>query len=112
TGPAAGATGVGGTSGLLLGLDGFNAPASTSPLHTFQQQALGAVNAPVQTLTGRPLIGNGTPGAAGSGAAGTAGGWVFGDGGADGSGAMSTGADGGAGGAAGMWGTGGSGGAG
>ncbi|MEK1279244.1 PE family protein, partial [Mycobacterium ulcerans] len=66
TGPAAGATGVGGTSGLLLGLDGFNAPASTSPLHTFQQQALGAVNAPVQTLTGRPLIGNGTPGAAGS----------------------------------------------
>ncbi|MEK0839910.1 PE family protein, partial [Mycobacterium ulcerans] len=70
----------------------FNAPASTSPLHTFQQQALGAVNAPVQTLTGRPLIGNGTPGAAGSGAAGTAGGWVFGDGGADGSGAMSTGA--------------------
>ncbi|MEK0664901.1 PE family protein, partial [Mycobacterium ulcerans] len=112
TGPAAGATGVGGTSGLLLGLDGFNAPASTSPLHTFQQQALGAVNAPVQTLTGRPLIGNGTPGAAGSGAAGTAGGWVFGDGGADGSGAMSTGADGGAGGAAGMWGTSGSGGAG
>ncbi|WP_234712587.1 hypothetical protein, partial [Mycobacterium tuberculosis] len=34
-----------------------------SPLHTLKQQALAAINAPTQTLTGRPLIGNGTPGA-------------------------------------------------
>ncbi|WP_414791825.1 hypothetical protein, partial [Mycobacterium tuberculosis] len=33
--------------GLLLGLDGANAPASTNPLHTAQQQALAAVNAPI-----------------------------------------------------------------
>ncbi|WP_373142583.1 PE family protein, partial [Mycobacterium marinum] len=77
-----GADGIGGTSGLVLGLDGFNAPANTSPLHTLQQQALNAINAPVEAATGRPLIGNGTPGAAGSGADGTAGGWLLGDGGA------------------------------
>ncbi len=63
-----GGTGVGGTSGLLLGLDGFNAPASASPIHALQQQALTAINGPIQTLTGRPLVGNGTPAAAGSGA--------------------------------------------
>ncbi|PRI03801.1 hypothetical protein B8A29_21835, partial [Mycobacterium tuberculosis variant bovis] len=68
TGPTAGDTGAGGISGLLLGADGFNAPASASPLHTLKQQALAAINAPTQTLTGRPLIGNGTPGAVGSGA--------------------------------------------
>ncbi len=66
TGPTAGDTGAGGISGLLLGADGFNAPASASPLHTLKQQALAAINAPTQTLTGRPLIGNGTPGAVGS----------------------------------------------
>ncbi|UDR27132.1 PE family protein, partial [Mycobacterium tuberculosis] len=74
TGPTAGDTGAGGISGLLLGADGFNAPASASPLHTLKQQALAAINAPTQTLTGRPLIGNGTPGAVGSGATGAPGG--------------------------------------
>ncbi len=38
------------------------------------QGLLGAVNAPVQTLTGRPLIGNGANGAPGTGANGGAGG--------------------------------------
>ncbi len=46
----------------LLGADGFDAPASSSPLHSLQQQALTAVNAPIQAATGRPLIGNGAPG--------------------------------------------------
>ncbi|WP_459758651.1 PGRS repeat-containing protein, partial [Mycobacterium riyadhense] len=112
TGVVPGSTGVGGTSGLLLGLDGFNAPASTSPLHTAQQQALNAINAPIQALSGRPLIGNGTPGAAGSAANGGAGGWLLGDGGAGGSAATGTGQHGGTGGAAGLLGAGGTGGAG
>ncbi|WP_415752385.1 hypothetical protein, partial [Mycobacterium tuberculosis] len=56
-------------------LDGANAPASTNPLHTAQQQALAAVNAPIQAVTGRPLIGNGANGAPGSGAPGGHGGW-------------------------------------
>ncbi|MEK0940887.1 PE family protein, partial [Mycobacterium ulcerans] len=83
TGLSTGSTGAGGISGLLLGLDGFNAPASTSALHNLQQQALGVINEPTQALTGRPLIGNGTPGAAGSGTDGTPGGWLLGDGGAE-----------------------------
>ncbi|MEK1258496.1 PE family protein, partial [Mycobacterium ulcerans] len=95
-GPTPGGNGIGGTSGLLLGLDGFNAPTSTSPIHTLQQQALNAMNAPIQAATGRPLIGNGTPGDAGSGTDGTPGGWLLGDGGAGGSGG--TGLDGGDGG--------------
>ncbi|WP_156452457.1 PE family protein, partial [Mycobacterium gordonae] len=45
------------------------------------------INGPVLALTGRPLIGNGTNGAPGTGAAGGAGGWLLGDGGAGGSGA-------------------------
>ncbi len=32
-------------------------------MHTAQQQALAAVNAPIQAVTGRPLIGNGANGA-------------------------------------------------
>ncbi|MEK1148541.1 hypothetical protein OSI78_25710, partial [Mycobacterium ulcerans] len=39
------------------------------------------MNAPIQAATGRPLIGNGTPGDAGSGTDGTPGGWLLGDGG-------------------------------
>ncbi|MBD9309855.1 PE family protein, partial [Mycobacterium tuberculosis] len=85
-GDAPGGTGVGGIGGLLLGLDGANAPASTNPLHTAQQQALAAVNAPIQAVTGRPLIGNGANGAPGSGAPGGHGGWLFGGGGTGGSG--------------------------
>ncbi|MEK0656244.1 PE family protein, partial [Mycobacterium ulcerans] len=102
----------GGTGGVLLGADGFDAPASSSPLHSLQQQALTAVNAPIQAATGRPLIGNGAPGATGSGASGSPGGWLLGDGGAGGSGAAGSGIAGGDGGAAGLIGTGGTGGAG
>ncbi|ARG92548.1 PE family protein, partial [Mycobacterium kansasii] len=57
--------------------------ANASPL----AQLLAAVNAPVQALTGRPLIGNGANGAPGTGANGAPGGWLLGDGGAGGSGA-------------------------
>src|SRR5690349_10116047 len=46
--------------------------AATTPL----QQLLTAINAPFLTQTGRPLIGNGTNGAPGSGANGGAGGWL------------------------------------
>src|SRR5258708_56486 len=45
--------------------------ANASPLQGLEN----AINAPVQALTGRPLIGNGTNGAAGTGQNGTAGGW-------------------------------------
>ncbi|RER65879.1 hypothetical protein DSJ59_08545, partial [Mycobacterium tuberculosis] len=62
TGATLGKAGIGGTGGVLLGLDGFTAPASTSPLHTLQQDVINMVNDPFQTLTGRPLIGNGANG--------------------------------------------------
>ncbi|WP_139805119.1 PE family protein, partial [Mycobacterium intermedium] len=78
--------------------------ANASPL----QSLVNAVNAPFQTLTGRPLIGNGANAAPGSGLDGAPGGWLFGDGGAGGSGAP--GQKGGNGGAAGLLGTGGVGG--
>ncbi|WP_261898167.1 PE family protein, partial [Mycobacterium marinum] len=52
--------------------------ANTGPL----QLLLGAINAPVQALTGRPLIGNGANGAPGTGDNGSAGGWLLGSGGA------------------------------
>lgn len=51
--------------------------ANASPL----QQALNVINAPTQTLLGRPLIGNGTNGAPGTGQAGGPGGrrqWRYG----------------------------------
>ena len=84
--------------------------ANASPLQTLKQDILGVVNAPTETLLGRPLIGNGTIGAPGTGQAGGAGGLLIGNGGNGGSGA--TGQVGGAGGAAGLIGTGGIGGAG
>ena len=84
--------------------------ANASPLQTLKQDVLGVVNAPTETLLGRPLIGNGTIGAPGTGQAGGAGGLLIGNGGNGGSGA--TGQAGGAGGAAGLIGTGGIGGAG
>lgn len=56
--------------------------AAVSPL----QEALNVINAPFQTLLGRPLIGNGADGAAGTGANGGAGGLLIGNGGAGGSG--------------------------
>ncbi|MFV9620448.1 PE family protein, partial [Mycobacterium tuberculosis variant caprae] len=70
---------------------------------------LGAVNAPTQTLLGRPLIGDGAHGTA-PGQPGGAGGLLFGNGGNGAAG--SVGQVGGAGGAAGLFGIGGAGGAG
>src|SRR5277367_6183114 len=88
-----------------------NAAAFTgNPVRTVQQDLLSAINGPSQTLTGRPLIGNGANGAPGAGQNGAPGGWLFGSGGAGGSGAA--GQNGGSGGAAGLLGTGGAGGAG
>ncbi|MCV7075677.1 PE family protein, partial [Mycobacterium szulgai] len=73
--------------------------AAASPL----QPILDLVNAPTQALLGRPLIGNGTSGAAGTGANGGDGGILIGNGGAGGSGAVGpTGGAGGRGGAAGL----------
>ncbi|ORB84471.1 hypothetical protein B1987_12445, partial [Mycobacterium kansasii] len=69
------------------------------------QQILDAINAPARTLTGRPLIGNGTNGTPGTGQDGAPGGWLLGDGGSGGSGAP--GASGGNGGTAGLLGAGG-----
>ncbi|REV78067.1 hypothetical protein DSK59_02040, partial [Mycobacterium tuberculosis] len=88
TGATLGKAGIGGTGGVLLGLDGFTAPASTSPLHTLQQDVINMVNDPFQTLTGRPLIGNGANGTPGTGADGGAGGWLFGNGGNGGQGTI------------------------
>ncbi|MCV7078529.1 PE family protein, partial [Mycobacterium szulgai] len=68
------------------------------------------INAPTQTLFGRPLIGNGVNGAPGTGANGGPGGLLIGNGGTGGSGAP--GKSGGNGGAAGLLGTGGAGGVG
>ncbi|WP_156690565.1 PE family protein, partial [Mycobacterium sp. Marseille-P9652] len=73
--------------------------ANADVLQTLEQDLLGAINSPVQILTGRPLIGDGANGAPGSGQAGGNGGWLIGNGGNGGSGA--TGASGGAGGAGG-----------
>ncbi|WP_031739161.1 PE family protein, partial [Mycobacterium tuberculosis] len=77
--------------------------ASATPL----QNVLDAINAPVQSLTGRPLIGDGANGIDGTGQAGGNGGWLWGNGGNGGSGAP--GQAGGAGGAAGLIGNGGAG---
>jgi PE family len=71
--------------------------ANASPLQAAEQQLLNAINAPLQTFTGRPLIGNGANGAPGTGAPGAPGGWLQGDGGAGGSGAAGSGQSGGAG---------------
>lgn len=78
--------------------------ANASPL----QQALNVINAPTQTLLGRPLIGNGTNGAPGTGQAGGPGGLLYGNGGNGGSGGV--GQAGGAGGNATLIGNGGNGG--
>ncbi|MEF3052985.1 PE family protein, partial [Mycobacterium tuberculosis variant caprae] len=75
-----------------------------------EQQVLGVINAPTQTLVGRPLIGDGTHGAPGTGQNGGAGGILWGNGGNGGSGAP--GQPGGRGGDAGLFGHGGPGGGG
>lgn len=74
-----------------------------------EQQVLGVINAPTQTLVGRPLIGDGTHGAPGTGQNGGAGGILWGNGG-NGGAAVAIGGDGGAGGRAGAIGNGGDGG--
>src|SRR5258708_6391217 len=51
--------------------------ANASPI----AQLLLAINAPVQALTGRPLVGNGANGTPGTGANGAPGGWLLGNGG-------------------------------
>ncbi|WP_415823668.1 PE family protein, partial [Mycobacterium basiliense] len=73
--------------------------ASVSSLQALEQGALNLINAPTQTLLGRPLIGDGANGAAGTGQDGSAGGILWGNGGNGGSGGI--GQAGGAGGAAG-----------
>ncbi|QUR68330.1 glycoside hydrolase family 64 protein [Mycobacterium spongiae] len=84
--------------------------ANASPLQTLEQHVLGVINAPTNALLGRPLIGNGTDGAPGTGQPGGPGGILWGNGGNGGSGAA--GQTGGAGGPAGLFGNGGTGGAG
>ncbi|MCV7099719.1 PE family protein, partial [Mycobacterium palustre] len=56
-------------------------------LQNVPEDLLGAVNAPFQTLLGRPLIGDGADGTPGTGANGQNGGLLWGNGGAGGSGA-------------------------
>jgi len=78
------------------------------------QLLLNLVNAPTDTLLGRPLIGNGANGytnAQGVGTGGQAGGILYGNGG-NGGNSTALGATGGAGGSAGLWGNGGNGGTG
>ncbi|BBX65400.1 hypothetical protein MSAS_45740 [Mycobacterium saskatchewanense] len=78
--------------------------ASVDPLQTIQQDIFGLINAPTNTLLGRPLIGDGTNGftnAQGAGTPGGAGGLLIGNGG-NGGNSTAAGAPGGAGGAAGL----------
>ncbi|AVE84779.1 hypothetical protein C3937_01525, partial [Mycobacterium tuberculosis] len=60
---------------------------SAGPAEPAATPCCSAPAAPFQTLTGRPLIGNGANGTPGTGADGGAGGWLFGNGGNGGSGA-------------------------
>jgi hypothetical protein len=88
--------------------------ANADPLQTLEQDVLGVINAPTNTVLGRPLIGNGANGtttAQGVGTPGGAGGILWGNGG-NGGNSTATGAPGGAGGPAGLIGTGGTGGTG
>ncbi|OBG31931.1 hypothetical protein A5673_03265 [Mycobacterium sp. E3198] len=85
--------------------------ANVAPLRTLEEAAAGIQSfSPWRTLTGRPLFGDGTNGAPGTGQAGGPGGWLFGNGGNGGSGAA--GQNGGPGGSAFLFGNGGAGGAG
>lgn len=93
------------------------AEAAASPLQALQLELLNAINAPTLALLGRPLIGDGTDAAPGSGGAGGAGGraGAIGNGGDGGNGGTSntpggSGGDGGNGGNAGLIGSGGNGG--
>ncbi|WP_415624046.1 PE family protein, partial [Mycobacterium intermedium] len=55
--------------------------ATAASLQSLEQALLDAINAPTNALLGRPLLGPGTDGAAGSGAAGGPGGLLIGRGG-------------------------------
>ncbi len=59
--------------------------ASTSPLQAFEDTVLGVINAPTQTLLGRPLIGDGAAGTVAN-PNGGAGGFLYGNGGIGGQG--------------------------
>uniref|UniRef100_UPI001267A928 PE family protein n=1 Tax=Mycobacterium sp. UM_CSW TaxID=1370119 RepID=UPI001267A928 len=83
--------------------------ANASPLQTLEQDVLGAINAPTQTLLGRPLIGNGADGTAAS-PNGQPGGFLYGNGGNGYTQAAGSGLSGGNGGSAGLIGNGGLGG--
>ena len=61
--------------------------AAGAPAQTLGQDILGVINAPTEALLNRPLIGNGTDGAPGTGQAGGPGGLLVGNGGNGGSGA-------------------------
>ncbi|OQZ89980.1 hypothetical protein BST11_14795 [Mycobacterium alsense] len=87
-------TGAGGAYGLAEA-------ANVSPLQTLEDDVLGVINAPTNLLLGRPLIGNGTDGASGTGQAGGPGGILIGNGGNGGQG--SGGQHGGAGGSGGRF---------
>ncbi|WP_136625893.1 PE family protein, partial [Mycobacterium attenuatum] len=60
--------------------------ASVNPLQALVDDVLAVINAPTNLLLGRPLIGDGHDGAAGTGAKGGAGGILIGNGGSGGSG--------------------------
>ena len=96
---------------LAVGANSYAAAeaANASPLETLQQDIFAVINAPTQALLGRPLIGDGTNAAPGTGDGGP-GGILWGNGGHGGSGA--TGQVGGRGGDAGLFGNGGVGGGG
>ncbi|WP_155770701.1 PE family protein, partial [Mycobacterium asiaticum] len=86
--------------------------ANASPLQTLEEEVLALINAPTNTLLGRPLIGDGADGittATGIGTGGGAGGILWGNGGRGGA-SVADGVVGGAGGPAGLIGSGGTGG--
>src|ERR1700730_1906366 len=86
--------------------------ANANPLQTLEQDVLGVINAPTNTLLGRPLIGHGADGtttAHGIGTPGGPGGILIGSGG-NGGDSIATGVPGGAGAPAGLIGRGGTGG--
>lgn len=86
------------------------AEAAASPLQALQLELLNAINAPTLALLGRPLIGDGTDAAPGSGGAGGAGGILIGNGGTGGASDLAGTGRGGVGGRAGAIGNGGDGG--
>ena len=54
-------------AGAYAGTEAANAAAAANPWQMLQQDVLGAINTPTELLLGRPLIGNGANGLAGTG---------------------------------------------